>query len=242
MHFLSNEWVIGISTGIMSGLLVTRLLQIFIAKKKTKEYRQRIASANREIVYSIRVMIPDDALPTNAVIRALIHSTARRYGVESEELYGPKEIGEELVKEVMDSSFLSSTRKIEYCKSLESFDYETLLAEVMPASDHVLVADFSVRETLRLQRTTISKSGRLATLVLGTLTGAMTTLIYYYLYGSGVSVQLKPVLKGAVIAILPLVLMSFAVVFYGIGKRASHVAAGERELDEIPQQPIKYDS
>ncbi len=67
MHWLSNAWVIGIITGIVSGLLVTWLLQLFISKKKSREYLQQIATANRELVYSIRSGIPDGILSTREI-------------------------------------------------------------------------------------------------------------------------------------------------------------------------------
>jgi len=115
---LNNAWVVGTATGLVSGLLVFWLTSLLISKKKDREYRQQISNANREIVYSIRSGIPEGSLPTREVIEALIHSTARRYEVQSAELYQTLEITEELVKEVMDSSFLSAAKKSEYCAAL----------------------------------------------------------------------------------------------------------------------------
>lgn len=116
--WLKNEWVVGIGTGILSGLLVTWLLSLFLSKKKDREYQQRIASANRDVTFSIRSGIPEGNLPNRIVISALIRATARRYDVEPSELYQPKEISEELIKEVMDTNFLSSAKKVEYCSAL----------------------------------------------------------------------------------------------------------------------------
>jgi hypothetical protein len=118
MNWLNNAWVVGIGTGIVSGLLVYWLLSVFLSKKKDREHQQLISTANREVIYSIRSGIPENSLPTNDVVEALIHSTARRYDLESDELYQPQEITEELVKEVMDSSFLSAEKKVEYCAAL----------------------------------------------------------------------------------------------------------------------------
>lgn len=128
MGWLNNAWVVGIATGIVSGLLVTWLLNVFISKKKDKVYQQRIASANREVILSVRAGIPEDNLPTKEVVDALIHSTARKYDVEPAELYQPKELSEELIKEVMDSSFLSQGKKIEYCAAILRLGTEDLLA------------------------------------------------------------------------------------------------------------------
>jgi hypothetical protein len=118
MNVLNNAWIVGIGTGILSGLLVYWLLSLFLSKKKDREYQQQISGANKEVIYSIRSGIPENSLPTRDVVEALIHSTARRYYVQAAELYQPKEITEELIKEVMDSSFLSSAKKVEYCAAL----------------------------------------------------------------------------------------------------------------------------
>jgi hypothetical protein len=118
MGIFNNPWLVGIGTGIVSGLLVAWVLNLFLSKKRDREYRQQVSSANREVIYSIRSSIPEDALPRRETVEALINSTARRYGLDASELYQPKQISEELIKEVMDSSFLSSAKKSEYCDAL----------------------------------------------------------------------------------------------------------------------------
>jgi hypothetical protein len=120
MSWVNNAWVVGIASGVPSGLLVAWLLSLFLSKKKDREYRQQVTSANREVIYAMRSGIPDNALPTHRVVEALINSTARRYGFEAADLYTPEQLAEELIKEVMDSSFLSSAKKSEYCTDLSA--------------------------------------------------------------------------------------------------------------------------
>lgn len=151
MSWLNNAWIVGISTGIVSGLLVTWLLNVFISKKKDREYQQRIAGANREVILSVRAGIPDDNLPAKEVVEALINSTARRYSVQPTELYQPKELAEELIKEVMDSSFLSQAKKIEYCTALLPLGREDLLTVVMPNGKAELVTTNDGREFISVQ-------------------------------------------------------------------------------------------
>ena len=50
----------------------------------------------------------------------MINATARKYAVDQSDLYDPTQIGEELTKEIMDSSFISANTKQEYCKQLNS--------------------------------------------------------------------------------------------------------------------------
>ena len=52
------------------------------------------------------------------MVDVLISATARKYGVDKKDVFGPKEIGQELLKEVMDSSFISAKTKEQYCERL----------------------------------------------------------------------------------------------------------------------------
>jgi hypothetical protein len=58
------------------------------------------------------------AIPTIAVLDAMANATGRKYGLDRNDLFTPAELSDELVKEVMDSSFLSSAQKAEYCSKL----------------------------------------------------------------------------------------------------------------------------
>jgi hypothetical protein len=118
MSWYSNPWVVGVISGIPSGLLVNWVSRKLLGKREDREYLQKTLIANREVIYAIRPGISEGHIPTYEVLTALINATARRYGVEPEDLYTPKTISEELVKEVMDSSFLSSSQKTEYCNRL----------------------------------------------------------------------------------------------------------------------------
>src|SRR6185312_1655389 len=104
MSWYSNPWVVGVISGIPSGLLVNWVSRKLLGKREDREYLQKTLIANREVIYAIRPGISEGHIPTYEVLTALINATARRYGVEPEDLYTPKTISEELVKEVMDSS------------------------------------------------------------------------------------------------------------------------------------------
>lgn len=116
--WLNNPWVVGIGGGVLSGFLVAWVTHLLLARGENKEYREKVASANRDVIYAIRPGISEGNIPTAEVVHALIESTARHHEVSRSDLYGPKQIAEELVKEVMDTSFLSSARKAEYCQQL----------------------------------------------------------------------------------------------------------------------------
>lgn len=89
-----------------------------LGKRENREYIQKVIGANRGVVYAIRPGISEGQIPTGEVLTSLLNATARRYGVEARDLYSPAQIAEELVKEVMDSSFISCVQKGEYCARL----------------------------------------------------------------------------------------------------------------------------
>ena len=118
MELLNNAWVIGIGGGILSGLIVTGITRYFFSKKDNREYSQKVATANQEIIYALRPGISEGHIPASEILDALANSTSRKYRVARVDVYQPKQIAEEMIKEIMDSSFISSDTKKNYCETL----------------------------------------------------------------------------------------------------------------------------
>jgi hypothetical protein len=119
LSFLDNPWIVGIGGGLLSGGLVTVGSRVIFSRRADKEYFQRVAGANNEVIFALKPGISEGAIPDHSLMESLIHATARKYRVEQEDAYGVTEIIEDLVKEVMDSSFISSKQKLEFCTQLE---------------------------------------------------------------------------------------------------------------------------
>ena len=130
MEVFNNAWVVGIGGGILSGLFVTIITRYLFSKKDNSEYMQKIVTVNREIVYALRPGISEGHIPDESVLSALANSTARKYKVERNEIFQSKQIAEELIKEIMDSSFISSDTKKKYCETLAH-----LVKESLPKND-----------------------------------------------------------------------------------------------------------
>ncbi|MGB6192663.1 MAG: hypothetical protein WBF42_09360, partial [Terracidiphilus sp.] len=165
--WLSNPWVVGLGTGVLSGLFVTWVL----SRRKDREYLQRVAIANREVVYAIRIGIPEGVIPPAEVVAALVHSTARRYDVAAGDLYTHVQIAEELIKEVMDSTFLSAARKAEYCTAIAPL---SIRQQVVPVA-RIVGADLD--DPLEYRKKRIQELDRTAIIIAGVLTASITTLI-----------------------------------------------------------------
>ena len=118
MDVLNNPWVVGIVGGLLSGLAVTFISRYLFAKKGDREYLRKVDQVNQEVVYALRPGISEGHMPNEEVLDSLINSTARKYRVNRDDVFRPKQIAEELIKEIMDSSFISSETKTQYCELL----------------------------------------------------------------------------------------------------------------------------
>lgn len=118
VDILNNTWVVGIGGGILSGLIVTLITRYLFSKKDNREYAQKVSTVNREVVYALRPGISEGHIPNTEVLSSLINATARKYKIDKNDVYQPKQIAEELIKEIMDSSFISSETKKNYYETL----------------------------------------------------------------------------------------------------------------------------
>ncbi|WP_446319952.1 hypothetical protein [Vibrio vulnificus] len=76
LDFLSNEWVVGIGGGILSGLIVALITRYIFSKKDNREYYQKLDMVNKEVLYALRPGIPEGSMPTETVLKSLIMATS----------------------------------------------------------------------------------------------------------------------------------------------------------------------
>ena len=150
VEILQNSWLINIGTGVISGLLVAILTRAAFSRKDDKELARAIENANREVLFAIRAEVSESNIPVLDVVHALINATARKYKLETRLLLRPQQLSEELIKEVMDSSFISSNQKAEYCLALASLkpSHETELDRKIQRENEKFVAGVEYRERL----------------------------------------------------------------------------------------------
>ena len=118
MEFLNNPWFVGIGGGILSGLVVALVTRFLFSKRENREYQQKVAAANREVVYELRPGISEGEIPSQEVLSSLMNATARKHRINKEDAFSAKEIAEELIKDIMDSNFISAETKKLYCENL----------------------------------------------------------------------------------------------------------------------------
>lgn len=121
MNFFKNTWIIGIVTGIISGILVYFITSKFFDSKGKKEYASHVREANKDVINALKPYIAEQGLPDFEVLKALILSTARKNGVDVKDLYSPAQYCEELIGEIICDVYVSSDRKKEYSESVSSY-------------------------------------------------------------------------------------------------------------------------
>ncbi len=163
MELLSNPWIIGIGGGIFSGLVVTVITRAIFSRRENREYVQKVTVANHEVLYAIRPGISEGVIPTNNVILSLISATARKYAINANDMHDLNAVSSELVKEVMDSSFISAQSKQEFCSKLTSITEDKMK---------------STRPDLEIELGRGIQNRRQTTVVLGLMTGIMTGIAF----------------------------------------------------------------
>lgn len=115
---IANPWIVGIGGGVISSLIVFFITKFFLSKKENKEYEQKVRLATNEVVYAVRPLVIDKAIPANDVLAALRSAIAVKYGVKVSDFIGIKQLVCILVLEILSNSFLNSSQKNEYCNLL----------------------------------------------------------------------------------------------------------------------------
>jgi hypothetical protein len=147
MHnWATNGWFVGIVSSLLAGVVLSLVSWFLLTKRRRHEFLQLVMLANREVMHAIRPGIAEGHIAGGNVLQAMANATARKYGLERRDLFTTAELADELVKEVMDSSFLSSAQKADYCSKLAfmraHLAVEDPVTEPAPFINHVTLTCF----------------------------------------------------------------------------------------------------
>jgi sensor c-di-GMP phosphodiesterase-like protein len=121
INLFHNLWIVGIGGGIISGVIVAVVVKFIFGKRESKEYQQKVAMANHEIIYALRPSIAEKVFPSVDIIHSILVSTSQKYGVDKYDLYTLNSICDDLIKEIMADTFLASKQKVEFCELVNNF-------------------------------------------------------------------------------------------------------------------------
>lgn len=122
---MENPWTISVGAGIISGVIVFFIVlcmaKLLFQRKDDVKHLELIATANSEVIRTLKPYIAEQGLPEKEIIDAIILSIARKYKINCEELYSIRIICEELVREIVENVYVSSSRKQEYVSHLKDY-------------------------------------------------------------------------------------------------------------------------
>lgn len=179
MDIFNNPWVVGIGGGILSGLLVTIITRKFFESEDDKEYFQKLKLANNEVLYAIKPFIVDGEVPSKDIIFSLRVATARKHSVDLNDIASLAEISESLIKEVLDSSFISNAVKTEYCQKLSQLIPNESEADEVEKAKTQAITEYRSRVV-----TTFS-------IILGIFSGLLTAYVGFLVSFEGSELYLK---------------------------------------------------
>jgi hypothetical protein len=139
--FESSPWAFPILTGLISSILALPLLNtannLFGVGKKRRELRERVAHANAEVVAALRPSVAAGIVPEEGTIWSLLRSSARRRQLALAQLLTPPEVADELIREVMESPFLTGEAKVQLATRISELrpeDSTTRQANINPTT------------------------------------------------------------------------------------------------------------
>lgn len=138
MDVWANPWVIGVGAGILNGIIVFLITIKIFPNILKRDYMNKLTQANHEVVLALCATVSEHCLPANDIITSLISATSTKYKVKREDMLSINTIIDVLIKEVMDTSFISSELKEQYCRML-SEKKETYVRNHVPENGDVFM-------------------------------------------------------------------------------------------------------
>ena len=120
MMHLPDNIIITVVFGLMLAIIVFLLTRHNFSRHGKTDYQKKIEIANNEMLYSIRPLLVEKKVPSKEILGAVRYSTAKKYGVEQNDLYDEFSLTSDLINETIANSFLTSDEKLEFCSLLQS--------------------------------------------------------------------------------------------------------------------------
>ncbi|OYQ85387.1 hypothetical protein [Wohlfahrtiimonas chitiniclastica] len=103
-----------ITYGVVSGLILVILTSITNYLKKTLEVKK----ANKELITIIKKLIPENFDLNYDIIYQIANAISIEYKISYQKLYSIDQIKSLLIKNILDSEFISTELKSQYCQKI----------------------------------------------------------------------------------------------------------------------------
>lgn len=154
MEILKNSWFVGISTGIISGILVFFFTKWIMEKRGKMEYFKQVDNANKNVIEALKPYVAEKGLPNVKIFKALITATARSFSVDSKDMFSVSIYCEELIREIIKDVYVSNEKKQEYTDALALYMENIEKTKKIPdidSIDNIYTSLGKYKENLRKQ-------------------------------------------------------------------------------------------
>ena len=141
-NLLSNNWFIGIASGIISYIVI-----VCITKFLNEE---NINKANNEILDILKPYVIDIGLPEIDIVLSLIEAISRKYKIQPSKMYPIRILCDELIKEITESIYITSKKKNEYNQQLIQYKKEAEKIEIISNLEEIVKDDFKDRFIMQI--------------------------------------------------------------------------------------------
>lgn len=133
IEFIQNTWIVGIATGIISGIFVHYITVYAINGKKKSEHKKAVECANNAVFDIMQAYIVNMGLPDKKQMDAIINAMSRRYGVKNSEMNSLVNFYEDFIVALVGNLYISNEdkkKKIEtLLESIEVLNKDTMTKE-----------------------------------------------------------------------------------------------------------------
>ena len=136
MGFFTHIWIVAIGGGLISGIIILLFTDWIRSRKSSKEHSLKVLTANKQVIDILKPYVADNGLPNTEIVDAIITSTARKVGVQENELFTVQEFCQELICEITGNVYVSADKKREYSELLKNYILATASSSITKETKH----------------------------------------------------------------------------------------------------------
>lgn len=146
---LDSAWFVGITGGTISGLIVFFITNKFFNSRKEVEYQKNVSSANQEIIQAVKMFFIQKQPIGKEIVVSMIAATARKFSLKDGDLFSLNNIADFIIKEIMETSFLSVEDKKDLCLLI----YSELRSEIVINKENTVTSSIYSRSEVKFMST-----------------------------------------------------------------------------------------
>jgi len=118
MEILQNPWIIGIFSGIVSGIVILIIGRLISSKREKKVYNQKVLQGNQELITPMKPLILENNKSIGDLYSSMKSAVSKKYNINIDDLYSINDFADIIIAETLQSPFLNDEQKKNHCKEI----------------------------------------------------------------------------------------------------------------------------